>query len=160
MPGPTPDTVQLPLFFRFQQFRSADEWRKPLFYVHPLASSCARSAALACSLPLRSILTLALAGCIPPPPDMLWASWTTLVPTLLVSCAVLSWWFSEPKTVHLNLIVAIGCILFCWAVAPELTRDFPASLYAYLRTAIHEYQFDRVLLRNATMIVTSAALLW
>ncbi|TPX17245.1 uncharacterized protein E0L32_003363 [Thyridium curvatum] len=91
---------------------------------------------------------------------MLWASWTTLVPTLLVSCAVLSWWFSEPKTVHLNLIVAIGCILFCWAVAPELTRDFPASLYAYLRTAIHEYQFDRVLLRNATMIVTSAALLW
>lgn len=51
---------------------------------------------------------------------MSWESWSQLVPTFLVGLAVTAWWFTEPKTAHLNLIVGIGCALFAWAVAPEL----------------------------------------
>lgn len=91
---------------------------------------------------------------------MSWAPWTTSVPTILVVCAVVAWWFAEPKTAHLNLIVALGCVLFLWAVAPDLARDAPARLY---QAAVHVaalLRMDVLVLHHANMLVTSAAVLW
>ncbi|ORY57239.1 uncharacterized protein BCR38DRAFT_461379 [Pseudomassariella vexata] len=91
---------------------------------------------------------------------MSWTPWTTSVPTILVVCAVLAWWFTEPKTAHLNLIVTIGCILFFWAVAPDLAQDSPAWVYQAsisLATFLH---LDILVLYHANMLVTGAAVLW
>ncbi|KAK9771027.1 putative Fibronectin type-III domain-containing protein [Seiridium cardinale] len=91
---------------------------------------------------------------------MSWTPWTTSVPTVLVVCAVLAWWFTEPKTLHLNLIVVIGCLLFFWAVAPQLAQQSPAWL---LDTSINIATFlrlDYLVLYHTNMLVTGAALLW
>jgi len=91
---------------------------------------------------------------------MSWTSYAPLVPTALVVCAVLAWWFTEPKTAHLNLIVAIGCALFCWAVAPNLGSDFPSSFYAFCMSTATIFSLDHLVVSNSNMLLTGAALVW
>ncbi|KAH8682475.1 hypothetical protein BX600DRAFT_544843 [Xylariales sp. PMI_506] len=91
---------------------------------------------------------------------MSWAPWTASVPTLLVICAVLAWWFTEPKTVHLNLIVTIGCVLFFWAVAPELAHQSPAWLYEVCNNIAKFLHLDILVAYHANMLFTGGAILW
>jgi hypothetical protein len=91
---------------------------------------------------------------------MSWTPWTTSVPTVLVVCAVLAWWFTEPKTVHLNLIVVIGCLLFFWAVAPELAQQSPAWLLDTSINIVGFLKLDYLVVYHTNMLVTGAALLW
>ncbi|KAI1852058.1 hypothetical protein JX265_008137 [Neoarthrinium moseri] len=92
---------------------------------------------------------------------MSWAPpWTASVPTVLVVCAVLAWWFTEPKTVHLNLIVTIGCLLFFWAVAPELAQQSPAWLLDSCLDLATFLRLDYLVAYHTNMLVTGAALLW
>ncbi|EON98315.1 putative fibronectin type iii domain-containing protein [Phaeoacremonium minimum UCRPA7] len=91
---------------------------------------------------------------------MSWPSSQTLLPTVLVVCAALAWWFTEPKTAHLNLIVSIGFGLFFWAVAPGLAREVSANIYAYCMTTITQSSLDTFVADNATMLLTGAAVVW
>ncbi|KAI8629659.1 hypothetical protein F5Y19DRAFT_73141 [Xylariaceae sp. FL1651] len=91
---------------------------------------------------------------------MLWAPWTTSVPTILFVCALLAWWFIEPKTTHLNLIVGIGCALFYWAVAPEVAQSTPARIYHLSITIATFLRLDALVLYHANMLVTGVAFLW
>ncbi|KAH6656976.1 hypothetical protein BKA67DRAFT_532216 [Truncatella angustata] len=91
---------------------------------------------------------------------MSWNPLTTSIPTVLVLCAVLAWWFTEPKTVHLNLIVAIGCLLFFWAIAPELAHQSPAWLLDTSVNLATFFKLDYLVLYHTNMLVTGAALLW
>lgn len=98
-----------------------------------------------------------------PTPDrsaMSWISWPSLVPTLLILSASLAWWFTEPKTARINLIAAVGVALFCWAVAPELSRDLSYSLYASTVDALAALRLDLLILRHANMLLTGAAVVW
>ncbi|KAK4132549.1 hypothetical protein BT67DRAFT_443752 [Trichocladium antarcticum] len=91
---------------------------------------------------------------------MSWISWPSLVPTLLILSASLAWWFTEPKTARINLIAAVGVALFCWAVAPELSRDLSYSLYASTVDALAALRLDLLVLRHANMLLTGAAVVW
>lgn len=91
---------------------------------------------------------------------MTWTPWTTSVPTVLVVCAVLAWWFTEPKTLHLNLIVVIGCLLFFWAIAPELAQHSPAWLLDAGINVVTFLRLDYLVLHHTNMLVTGAAILW
>ncbi|KAI6265346.1 hypothetical protein MCOR28_006475 [Pyricularia oryzae] len=91
---------------------------------------------------------------------MLWASWTTAGPFLLLVCAIIAWWLTEPKTHQLNAIVFVGCIFFCWAVNPSLARD---SFYRFVQissSTVVLLNSDTYIGTNATMIFTGAAVLW
>ncbi|KAI3324816.1 hypothetical protein HD806DRAFT_493709 [Xylariaceae sp. AK1471] len=90
---------------------------------------------------------------------MLWAPWTA-VSTLLLLCALLVWWFSKPKTTHLNLFVAIGCALYYWAIAPEVAQSTPARLYRLFITIATSLRLDALILYHANMLLTGAAFLW
>jgi hypothetical protein len=92
--------------------------------------------------------------------DMTWTPWTTSVPTVLVVCAVVAWWFTEPKTVHLNLIVVIGCLLFFWAIAPELAQHSPAWLLDTSINVVTFLRLDYLVAHHTNMLVTGAAILW
>lgn len=102
-------------------------------------------------------LTLLL---IPDHSAMSWISWPSLVPTLLILSASLAWWFTEPKTARINLIAAVGVALFCWAVAPELSRDISYSLYASTVDAVAALRLDLLIVRHAKMLLTGAAVVW
>ncbi|KAI1079064.1 hypothetical protein F5B20DRAFT_191576 [Whalleya microplaca] len=91
---------------------------------------------------------------------MLWTPWPTSVPTVVFVCALLAWWFIEPKTTHLNLIVVIGCVLFYWAVAPELAQATPQQLYQFAIHAATLLRLDVLLLYHANMLVTGLAFVW
>ncbi|KAK3394345.1 hypothetical protein B0H63DRAFT_407572 [Podospora didyma] len=91
---------------------------------------------------------------------MSWMSWTSLVPTLLVLSASLTWWFTEPKNARINLIAAAGLVLFCWAVAPDLSRDFSSSLYLSGVNSVAALSFDLLIARRADMLLTGAAVAW
>jgi hypothetical protein len=91
---------------------------------------------------------------------MSWISWPSLVPTLLILSASLAWWFTEPKTARINLIAAVGVALFCWAVAPELSRDISYSLYASTVDAVAALRLDLLIVRHAKMLLTGAAVVW
>ncbi|KAI1825648.1 hypothetical protein F4861DRAFT_501103 [Xylaria intraflava] len=90
---------------------------------------------------------------------MLWAPWTA-VPTLLFVCALLAWWLIEPKTTHLNIIVAVGCALFYWAIAPEVAQSTPARLYQLSITIATFLQLDALILYHANMLLTGVAFVW
>ncbi len=90
---------------------------------------------------------------------MSWPVWT-LLPSVLVFFAVLSWWMTEPKSLHANLIVSLGFVFFCWVVAPDFTRAASASLRAFCMTAVATLELDRVDPSNVSMIVTGAAAAW
>ncbi|KAL7620492.1 hypothetical protein AAE478_009487 [Parahypoxylon ruwenzoriense] len=91
---------------------------------------------------------------------MLWTPWPTSVPTILFVCALLAWWFIEPKTTHLNLIVVIGCVLFYWAVAPELAQATPYQIYQFTVHAAKLLRLDVLILYHANMLVTGLAIVW
>ncbi|KAI1101037.1 hypothetical protein F4804DRAFT_317141 [Jackrogersella minutella] len=91
---------------------------------------------------------------------MLWTPWPTSVPTVLFVCALLAWWFIEPKTTHLNLIVVIGCVLFYWAVAPELAQATPYQVYQFSVHAAKLFRLDVLVLYHANMLVTGLAIVW
>ena len=91
---------------------------------------------------------------------MLWTPWATSAPTVLVVCAVLAWWFTEPKTAHLNLIVTIGLMLFVWSILPELAQHSPAWLYQASLAIVAFLRLDTILLYHTNMLVTGGALLW
>ncbi|KAI1177332.1 hypothetical protein F4777DRAFT_542605 [Nemania sp. FL0916] len=90
---------------------------------------------------------------------MLWAPWTA-VPTFLFVCALLAWWLVEPKTTHLNLIVAVGCALFYWAIAPDVAQSTPAQLYRLSITVATFLRLDALILYHANMLLTGVAFLW
>ncbi|KAI1743314.1 hypothetical protein F4680DRAFT_409793 [Xylaria scruposa] len=90
---------------------------------------------------------------------MLWAPWTA-VPTFLFICALLAWWLIEPKTTHLNLIVAVGCALFYWAIAPEVAQSTPTRIYQLSRTVAAFLRLDALILYHANMLLTGFAFLW
>ncbi|KAK4181714.1 hypothetical protein QBC36DRAFT_40079 [Triangularia setosa] len=87
-------------------------------------------------------------------------SWTSLIPTLLILSASLAWWFTEPKNARINLIAAVGVVLFCWAVAPELSRDLSYSLYVSSFDSVTALHLDSFILRNANMLLVGAAVVW
>ncbi|KAK4216571.1 hypothetical protein QBC37DRAFT_278981 [Rhypophila decipiens] len=91
---------------------------------------------------------------------MSWTSWTSLVPTLLILSAVLAWWFTEPKTARINLIAAVGVVLFGWAVAPELSRDLSTSLYTSSINSIASLHLEVFVVKHANMLFTGAAVVW
>ncbi|KAI3327503.1 hypothetical protein F4824DRAFT_438507 [Ustulina deusta] len=90
---------------------------------------------------------------------MLWAPWTA-VPTFLFVCALLAWWLIEPKTTHLNLIVAVGCALFYWAVAPGIAQSTLTHLYQLSITIAAFLRLDALILYHANMLLTGVAFLW
>ncbi|KAI0446488.1 hypothetical protein F4803DRAFT_17368 [Xylaria telfairii] len=90
---------------------------------------------------------------------MLWAPWTA-VPTFLFVCALLAWWLIEPKTTHLNLIVAVGCALFYWAIAPEVAQSTPTRIYQLSKTVAAFLRLDALILYHANMLLTGFAFLW
>ncbi|KAI1153708.1 hypothetical protein F4825DRAFT_414270 [Nemania diffusa] len=90
---------------------------------------------------------------------MLWAPWTA-VPTFLFICALLAWWLIEPKTTHLNLIVVVGCVLFCWAIAPETAQSTSAHLYELLINSTTFAHLEALLLYNGNMLLTGVAFSW
>ncbi|KAK4659578.1 hypothetical protein QC762_111540 [Podospora pseudocomata] len=87
-------------------------------------------------------------------------SWTSLIPTLLILSASLAWWFTEPKNARINLIAAVGVVLFCWAVAPELSRDLSYSLYVSSLDSVTALHLETFVLRNANMLLVGAAVVW
>ncbi|KAI1496817.1 hypothetical protein F5X99DRAFT_50783 [Biscogniauxia marginata] len=91
---------------------------------------------------------------------MLWNPWPTYVPTILFLCALLAWWFIEPKTTHLNVIVVVGCVLFYWAVAPDLAYSTPIRIYHVSRSLATLLRLDVLVLYHANMLVTGIAFLW
>ncbi|KAI0169106.1 hypothetical protein GGR52DRAFT_553745 [Hypoxylon sp. FL1284] len=91
---------------------------------------------------------------------MLWTLWPTSVPTVLFVCALLAWYFIEPKTAHLNLIVVIGCVLFYWAVAPELAQATPYQIYQFSTQAARLLHLEYLLVYHANMLVTGLAVVW
>ncbi|KAK3945403.1 hypothetical protein QBC46DRAFT_117262 [Diplogelasinospora grovesii] len=91
---------------------------------------------------------------------MSWNSHTLLVPTLLIVSAVLAWWFTEPKNARINLIAAVGVVLFCWAVAPDRSRDFSAALFAACVGAIGALHLESWVANHATMLLTGGAVVW
>ncbi|KAI0422739.1 hypothetical protein F5X98DRAFT_325066 [Xylaria grammica] len=90
---------------------------------------------------------------------MLWAPWTA-VPTFLFICALLAWWLIEPKTTHLNLIVAVSCALFYWAVAPGVAQSTPTHLYQLSVTIATFLRLDWLILYHANMLLTGVAFMW
>lgn len=101
---------------------------------------------------------------IPLPDDdrsaMSWISWTSLVPTLLILSASLAWWFTEPKNARINLIAAAGLALFCWAVAPDLSRNVSYSVYASSVDAVAALRLDLFIIKHANMLLTGTAVVW
>ncbi|KAL8393574.1 hypothetical protein RB595_003354 [Gaeumannomyces hyphopodioides] len=95
---------------------------------------------------------------------MLWLSWTTAGPSLLLLCAILAWWYTEPKTTQLNSIVLVGCFFFFWAVNPELARDIPVNVFQYCASTVLLLRLDSFLAgfvaSNARMLFTGAAVVW
>ncbi|KAI0809820.1 hypothetical protein GGR55DRAFT_140649 [Xylaria sp. FL0064] len=90
---------------------------------------------------------------------MLWAPWTA-VPTFLFICALLAWWLIEPKTTHLNLIVAVGCALFYWAIAPGVAQSTFIQAYQLSITIAAFLRLDALILYHANMLLTGVAVLW
>ncbi|KAI0200820.1 hypothetical protein F4808DRAFT_426748 [Astrocystis sublimbata] len=90
---------------------------------------------------------------------MLWAPWTA-VPTFLFICALLAWWLIEPKTTHLNLIVAVGCALFYWAIAPDVAQSTPARIYHLSKNVAAFLRLDVLILNHANMFLTGLAFAW
>ncbi|KAJ2973084.1 hypothetical protein NUW58_g9031 [Xylaria curta] len=78
----------------------------------------------------------------------------------LFICALLAWWLIEPKTTHLNLIVAVGCALFYWAIAPEVAQSTPTRLYQLSLTVATFLRLDALVLYHANMLLTGIAFLW
>ncbi|KAK8121973.1 hypothetical protein PG984_010643 [Apiospora sp. TS-2023a] len=91
---------------------------------------------------------------------MLWTPWATSVPSVLVVCAVLAWWFTEPKTAHLNTIVTIGLMLFVWSIAPELAQETPIWLYQAALGFLATSELDIFILRHFNMLITGLAATW
>ncbi|KAK3383711.1 hypothetical protein B0T24DRAFT_518957 [Lasiosphaeria ovina] len=91
---------------------------------------------------------------------MSWISWASLVPTLLVCSATLAWWFTEPKNARINLIAAVGVVLFGWAVAPDLSRDLSSSLYTLCVKLVAALHLDLLVAKRADMLLTGAAVAW
>jgi hypothetical protein len=91
---------------------------------------------------------------------MSWTAWTSLVPTLLIASAIVAWWFTEPKNARVNLIAAAGVLLFCWAVAPDFSRNFSASVYTSVINAVAATRLDLLIVKNAKMLLTGAAAVW
>ena len=94
---------------------------------------------------------------------MLWTTpWpqSSVIPTILVLITVFAWWKIEPKSVHLNLIVLLGCVLFYWAIAPELAQETPVWLYQNSVSLATLLRLDVLVLYHANMLVTSGAVLW
>ncbi|KAK8072038.1 hypothetical protein PG996_005386 [Apiospora saccharicola] len=91
---------------------------------------------------------------------MLWTPWATSVPSVLVLCAVLAWWFTEPKTAHLNAIVTIGLMLFVWSIAPELAQVTPIWLYQAALGFLATSELDIFILRHFNMLITGLAATW
>ncbi|KAK4465613.1 hypothetical protein QBC42DRAFT_218403 [Cladorrhinum samala] len=91
---------------------------------------------------------------------MSWISWASLVPTLLILSASVAWWFTEPKNARINLIAAVGVVLFCWAVAPDLARQLSYSLYMSSTNALAGLGLELFIVRHASMLLTGAAVVW
>ncbi|KAI1421836.1 hypothetical protein F5Y12DRAFT_765701 [Xylaria sp. FL1777] len=90
---------------------------------------------------------------------MLWAPWTA-VPTFLFVCALLAWWLIEPKTTYLNLIVAVGCAFFYWAIAPGVAQSTLTHVYQLSITIAAFLRLDALILYHANMLLTGVAFLW
>ncbi|KAM7209384.1 hypothetical protein V8F20_000434 [Naviculisporaceae sp. PSN 640] len=91
---------------------------------------------------------------------MSWTSWTSLVPTLLILSAVLAWWFIEPKTARINLIAAVGVVLFGWAIAPDFSRDLSTSIYTSSINSIASLHLEVWIVKHANMLLTGFAVGW
>ena len=92
---------------------------------------------------------------------MLVVPWTTLFPSLLALIVLLSWWLSDPKSLHLNLIATLGCLVSACTLAPDLTRQVFTNLRSYFAASgSSAFRFENVVFNNASMIVTGAALVW
>lgn len=92
--------------------------------------------------------------------DMSWTAWTSLVPTLLIVSAIVAWWFTEPKNARVNLIAAAGVLLFCWAVAPDFSQNFSASVLPSLVNGVAASRLDLFIVKHAKMLLTGAAAVW
>ncbi|KAI1288710.1 hypothetical protein F5Y03DRAFT_379431 [Xylaria venustula] len=90
---------------------------------------------------------------------MLWTP-RTAVPTLLFVCTLLAWWLIKPKTAHLNLIVAVGCVLFYWAVAPGVAQSTLTQAYQLSIDIAAFLRLDALILYHANMLLTGVAVLW
>lgn len=79
-------------------------------------------------------------------------------------CAIVAWWFTEPKTAQLNFIVLVGCFFFFWAVDPQLARDVPVNVFHYCASTLRLFKVDSFLAgfvaSNARMLFTGAAVVW
>ncbi len=84
----------------------------------------------------------------------------SLGPTLLVILATLAWWFTEPKTLSVNIIAFGGLVIFGFIVAPDLTRDLILSAYTSYAHIITALRLDVLVLKHTNMLLTIAALVW
>jgi len=91
---------------------------------------------------------------------MSWTASTTLIPTVLIVSAVLAWWFTEPKNARVNLIAALGVVLFCCAIAPDVSRDLSTSLSISSYNALAAPRLRLLLVDHANMLLTGAAVVW
>ncbi|CCC10290.1 hypothetical protein SMACR_02867 [Sordaria macrospora] len=91
---------------------------------------------------------------------MLWTSWPSLVTTVLISSAVIAWWFTESKNTALNLVAACSLFASCWAVAPDRVRVLATSLHASALNTITTARIDLWAFRHASMLLTGGAVFW
>lgn len=91
---------------------------------------------------------------------MSWTACTTLIPTLLIVSAVIAWWFTEPKNARVNLIAALGVVLFCCAIAPDVSQDLSTSLSATSYKAVAAPSVRLFIINHANMLLTGAAVVW
>ncbi|KAL1879978.1 hypothetical protein VTK73DRAFT_6558 [Phialemonium thermophilum] len=88
------------------------------------------------------------------------SAYAPLIPTALIISAVLAWWFTEPKNARLNLIAAVGVVLFCWTVTPDLSRGISLSLSSSSFDPAAAIRLHLLLVSHANMLLTGAAVVW
>jgi hypothetical protein len=87
-------------------------------------------------------------------------SWIALIPVTLFACTLAAWWFTEPKTLRVNLIAVVGCVLFFWAIAPVVLSRLAVFLVAQTMTLASLLRVDAVVLNHVDKFLTAGAVFW
>lgn len=94
--------------------------------------------------------------------DMLWTSWTTLVPLLVLAALLLASASTlvERRAATLNLVVVVTCVLIYSVGYVDLESYTPSSLYGTHLSHLNLDKLDRFCEENASMMLFGAAVVW
>lgn len=98
---------------------------------------------------------------------MLWTSWATLVPLLVLASLLLAWSFLvERRAAALHLVAATAAALAYASGYVDFNLNLslsdlsPSSIYMHTAPHINLENLDRFCEENATMLLFSAAVVW